>query len=117
MIQVLLAQGQGGDPAGGAGGGLFGNPYAPLFIIGMFVLFWVVVILPASRRQKREQEQMLATLKRGSKVVTSAGIIGIIVGIKDGDEEVTIRSDESKLKVLRSTIIRVIGSDESEAAK
>lgn len=42
MIHVLLAEGEGGGAA--AGGGLFGNPYAPLFIIGMFVLFWVVVI-------------------------------------------------------------------------
>jgi len=110
MIQVLFGQDQGG-------GGILGNPFAPLFIIGMFVLFWVVVILPASRRQKREQELMLTSLKRGSKVVTSSGIIGIIVNIKDGDEEVTIRSDDSKLKILRSTIIKVIGSDESEAAK
>jgi preprotein translocase subunit YajC len=114
MIHTLLAQGEGGAAGGG---GLLGSPLAPLLIIGMFVLFWVVVILPASRRQKREQEQMLASLKRGSKVVTSSGIIGTVVGIKDGDEEVTIRSDESKLRVLRSTILRVIGSDEGEASK
>ena len=103
-------------PAPGPGG-LLASPMAPLFLVGMFVLFWVVVILPAGRRQKKEQQQMLASLKRGTKIVTSSGIIGTIVGIKDGDEEVTIRSDDSKLKVLRSTIVKVIGSDESEAGK
>ena len=116
MMYALLGQ----DPAGGGGpggGGLFGNPYAPMLIIGMFALFWIVVILPASRRQKKEQQKMMSTLTRGSKVVTSAGIVGIVVAIKDGDEEVTIRSEDSKLKILRSTIVKILGSEPAEAGK
>jgi preprotein translocase subunit YajC len=60
---------------------------------------------------------MLATLKRGSKIVTSAGIIGTVVAIKDGEDEITIRSEDSRIKVLRSTVMRVIGSDDAEASK
>src|SRR5262249_4467053 len=108
MIHVLFAEGE---------GGLLANPLAPLFLIGLFVLFWVVVILPASRRQKKEQEQMLATLKRGTKVVSNAGIIGTVVSAKDGEEEIVIRSEDTRLKILRSAVIKVLGSDESEAAK
>lgn len=102
------------------GGGLFGfldSPMAPLFMIGLLILFWVVVVLPATRRQKREQEQMLAGLKRGTKVVTTAGIIGTIVAAKEGEEEITIRTEDTKLRILRSAILRVVGTDEAEAAK
>ena len=110
MFQVLFAEGEGG------GGGFLSSPMAPLFMIGALILFWVVVVLPASRRQKKEQEQMLATLKRGAKVVTNAGIVGTVVAAKDGEEEITIRSEDTKLRILRSAIVRVVGTDEGEAA-
>lgn len=110
MLHVLFAQ----DPPPG---GIMNSPMFPLFLLGMMLLFWVVVILPMSRRQKKEQEAMMANLKRGSKVVTSAGIIGTVVGMKDGEDEITIRSEDTKLKVLRSSVTRVLGSDDGEAAK
>lgn len=110
MIHVLFAEGEGG-------GGLIGSPMFPMLLIGLMILFWVVVVLPASRRQKKEQEQMLASLKRGAKVVTSSGIIGTVVGVKDGDPELTIRSEDTKLRILRSAVLKVLGSDESEANK
>ncbi len=89
----------------------------PMFLLAMLVLFWVVIILPMGRRQKREQQNMLANLKRGTKVITSAGIIGTIVSVKETEDEITLRSEDARLKVLKSSVIRVLGSDESEAAK
>jgi preprotein translocase subunit YajC len=108
MIHALLAQGQPQE-----------IPFYlnPMFLLAMMILFWVVIILPMSRRQRREQQQLLAGIKRGTKVLTSAGIIGTVVNVKEGDEEITLRSEDSRLKVLRSSIVRVLGSDESEAAK
>ena len=55
--------------------------------------------------------------KRGAKVVTNAGIIGTVVGAKDGEEEITIRSEDTKLRILRSAVVRVVGTDETEANK
>jgi preprotein translocase subunit YajC len=98
-------------------GGMFGSPMFPFLLIGLMLLFWVVVVLPMSRRQKREQEQMLANLKRGAKVLTSGGIVGTIVGAKDGEDEIVIRSEDTRLRVKRNVIIQVIGTDESEAGK
>src|SRR5262245_61135668 len=89
----------------------------PMFLIGMMVLFWVMIILPMSRRQKREQQEMLSNIKPGVKVLTSAGIIGKVVAAKEGDDEITIRSEDTRLRVLRSSIMRVLGTDEAEAAK
>jgi len=88
--------------------GVFGSP---LFLILMFGLFFLVVMLPASRRQKREAAAMMAALKAGSRIVPTGGILGTVVKIKDGEDEVVIKSEDSKIKILRSTIARVLGED------
>ena len=95
-------------PPGGMMGGL-------LFPLALFALFYFVVIFPMSRRQKKEQATIMASIKRGTKVATSSGIIGTIVTIKDGDDEVVIRSEDTKIRVLRSAVTRVLGQDENES--
>lgn len=93
-------------------GGMMGGMLLPFLMIA---LFFIVVILPANRRQKREQAAMMASIKRGTKVATSSGIIGTIINIKDGEDEVVIRSEDAKIRVLRSAVTRVLGQDENDA--
>lgn len=100
-----------GDPAKGppAGGlGILGNP---LFMFGLLGLFFLVVMLPAQRRQKREAAARLAAMKPGSKVILNSGIVGRIVTVKDGDDEIVIKSDDTKLRVLKSAVGTVVADD------
>jgi preprotein translocase subunit YajC len=87
----------------------------PLLLMGLMVLFFFVVMWPAQRRAKREQQQMLAGIKPGSRVVTTAGIVGKVVKAKDGEDEITVQSEESKLRVLRSSVMRVLGDEPAES--
>ena len=105
MLTLLAQQPAGGDVP------FFANP---LFLIVAMGLFFVVVMLPAQRRQAKEQAAMLAALKLGSKVVTSSGIVGTVVKLKDGEDEITIRSEDAKLRILRSTVTRVVGEETTE---
>jgi preprotein translocase subunit YajC len=114
MSYLLFAQDGGAQQPPGL---LPGGPMAPFFLIGLMVLFYVVVVMPMTRRQKKEQEQMIATLKRGTKVLTNAGIVGTVVTAKDGEDEIVIRSEDTKLRIKRNVVVQVIGSDEAEAAK
>ena len=81
-----------------AGNGLIA--FLPLAII--MVIFYVLLIMPAQRRQKKTQT-MLSALKTGDKVVTTGGLYGTIVAL-DGDAVQLRIADQVKVKVARSAV-------------
>ena len=93
--------------------GLLG--FAPLIFI--FAIFYFLLILPQQRRQKKWQ-QMLGQLKTGDKVVTTGGLRGTIVAIKDDTLLLRVPPDNLRLEVSRGAIASVTTADEeSKAAK
>jgi preprotein translocase subunit YajC len=101
--------GQPGQPQPGGMNSLM--QFAPFVLLG---LFFLVVMLPAQRRRKREEAERLAKMKTGAKVILNSGIVGKIVHIKDGEDEIVIKSDDTKLRVLRTAVVSV--TDESAPA-
>ena len=92
-------------------GGLMSNPIFPILIV--MVLFFFLIILPAQRRQKKEQESVMSNLKKNDEVVTASGIIGIVSHIKETGDEVTLKIDDNaRIRVLKSTIVRILKKDE-----
>jgi preprotein translocase subunit YajC len=99
-VSLLFAQ-------GAAGSGLI--TFLPLAVI--MVIFYVLLILPAQKRQKKTQA-MLNALKSGDKVITTGGLYGTIVGLEDDSLQVRI-AEQVKVKVARSAIANVL-SDTKE---
>jgi preprotein translocase subunit YajC len=87
----LMAQGAGGN-----------SLLQLLPILAIMAIFYVLLILPAQRRQKKTQE-MINALKNGDKVITSGGLFGTIVGIEGDSIQLRI-ADQVKVKVLRSAV-------------
>lgn len=79
------------------------NPIVTMFpLILIFLIFYFMIIKPQKSRQ-REHENMLKNLKRNDSVVTTGGIHGTIVDIKD--KTVVLKVDENtKLLVEKSAI-------------
>lgn len=78
-------------PPGGEGGGgsaLMG--FLPLIII--FVIFYFLLIRPQQKKAK-EHKDMLASIKKGDKVVTSGGIYGLVEDV--GQNTVTLKIAEN----------------------
>lgn len=76
--------------------------------IGMmvfFVLIFYVMLIRPQQKKAKEQAELIKALKAGDKVVTAAGLVGVVVGIKDNT--VTIRSGESKLEITKSAVTDV----------
>ena len=74
-------------------------------------LFYVLLIAPQQRRFK-EHTKMLSALKKGDRVVTGGGLVGVIEKIGDGDEVVIDLGHGSKVTALRSTLV---GRDDPSA--
>lgn len=73
---------------------------APFVLI--FVIFWVLLIAPARKRQKAHQA-MLEALKRGDKVVTNGGLHGEVAAL-EGETVFLKIADNVKVRVSRSAI-------------
>ena len=84
---------------------------APLIFI--FAIFYLVLIMPQQRRQKKWQA-MLGQLKTGDKVVTSGGLRGTIVALKDDSLHLRVPPDNLRIEVTRASIVSVITPDEPE---
>ena len=66
-------------PPGGDGGGAMINL---LFLAAIFFVFYFFIIRPQTKRQKEIQKKV-SELKKGDKVVTGGGLIGIVNSIDD----------------------------------
>src|SRR5881398_4004706 len=105
-LQYLLAVQTGGGSMGWLG-------FAPLIFI--FAIFYFLLIMPQQRRQKKWQ-QMLGELKTGDKVVTSGGIRGTIIAMKDDYLHLRVPPDNLRIEVSRSSVVSVTTSDEKAKA-
>ena len=111
-INRLLVMGmQPGSGKGGAGGAQQSMPamlmaMAPFIVI--FLIFYFLIIAP-QRKQQKETEKMLASLKRGDRVVTSGGIHGTIADLKDADKIVVLQVAQNvRVDVSRSAVTGVV---------
>ena len=94
----------------GAGGWL---GFAPLIFI--FAIFYFLLIMPQQRRQKKWQ-QMLNDLKNGDKVVTSGGLRGTILALRDDYIQLRVPPDNLRIEVTRASVASVTTPDDKNKA-
>lgn len=76
LFASLLAE---AAPAAGSTS-IFGNPLVMMGLL--FVMFYFLLIRP-QQRQRKELQARISTLQTGDKVVTTAGIHGIIHNVRE----------------------------------
>ena len=84
--------------------------FAPLIFI--FAIFYFLLIMPQQRRQKKWQ-QMLSELKTGDKVVTSGGLRGTIISLKDDYLQLRVPPDNLRIEVTRASVVSVTTPEEA----
>jgi preprotein translocase subunit YajC len=104
MVHFVLAQAQ--SPAPGVPGGGIGF-FVPFIFI--FIIMYFVMIRPQKRRQE-QQQKLIASLKTGDRVVTNAGIHGLISNVKDTTVIVKV-ADNVKIEMEKSAITNVMKTE------
>lgn len=88
------------DPEGGGSGFT-----SLIFLAAIFLVFYLFIIRPQSKKQKEIQKKV-TEMKKGDKIVTSGGMVGIVSSIED--DSVMLEVDkEVKVKLLKNAIVDV----------
>ena len=85
--------------------GTEGSPvlsFLPLILI--FVIFYFFLIRPQQKRQQ-ELQKMVGELKKGDRVLTTGGVIGIVTSIQNDYVVIKVGDNENtKMEILKSAI-------------
>ena len=87
-----------------------------IFMYGaIFAIFYFILIRPQSTQRKKHDE-MVRNLKKGDEIVTTGGLVGEVLVIKEkgGDDKtsgmedlVTIKSGETRVIIERGRIAKI----------
>lgn len=84
-------------------------------VIVMFIIMYFVIFRSQQKEAKRRQ-QMLDSIKVGSRVVTSGGIHATVVKVNDKTLIIKI-ADNVKVEVNRSSVSVVLAGEDAPAAE
>lgn len=107
IINFLIAQASSGgegltpEACGGEGG------FSPIiFMVLIFAVFYFLFIRPSQTQQKKHKE-MITSLQKGDKVITSGGIHGKITQIKELTVKIKV-SDKTEIEFEKGMIRKVV---------
>ncbi len=84
-------------------------------MVAIFGIFYFLLFLPM-QKQKKQTAQMLQNLKKGDIVVTSGGLVGMIVDIGNDDTIVIkVKPDNVKLQLARSAVASLQNPDSASS--
>ena len=97
------------ESATGGAGGFSIQGLLPFVLI--FIIFYFLLIRPQQKRVK-QHKLMVASLKRGNKVLTAGGIFGVVSKASDGSETVSVEiASGITVEIARSMISEVRGDE------
>ena len=76
----------------------------------VFVIFYLLIIMPQRKKQKKHLE-LVENLKPGDRVITTAGIFGTVMGVQKDRIELKIAANV-KIDVTKSAVGVILGASE-----
>jgi len=71
----------------------------------MFAVMYIFFILPKQKENKKT-EQMRSGLKKGDKVLTISGIIGVVAHIEE--HHISIKTGDTKIDFEKTAIVKLL---------
>ncbi len=104
-LNVVVAMGQPPTPPGtqpDPRGQFLGTGRMSLLM--MVVMFYFALIRPQQKKAK-DHAKLLKTVRPGDKVVTSSGIVAVVVTVKENT--LTVRSADSKFEITKAAVAEI----------
>lgn len=106
LISSAYAQATGAAP-----GWLDGQLMSFLPLVLIFVVFYFLLIRPQQKRMKQHKE-MLGAIRRGDRVVTNGGLIGLVTKVVNQEELILEIADNVRVRVMRGMVSSVLAKTE-----
>ena len=108
MFDFLIPAAHAQTAAGGGGAGATLMSFLPF--VAVFAIMYFLMIRPQQQRQKQLKAELKA-LRRGDRIVTAGGVVGIVQRSREDSSEVEVEiAPNVRVTVLRETISTVLTS-------
>lgn len=99
-VNAVMAMGQ--PPQPGQTQAPFWTSLVPLGLI--FIVMYLVLFRPQQQKAKQHAE-MLKGVRAGDKIVTSGGVVGVVVTVKE--KTISIRSADAKMEITKAAVAEI----------
>ena len=83
-------------------------------MIGFIAIFYFLLLRP-QKKQQRERQNMLDAIKKGDKIQTNGGLLGVVTAVDK--TEITLRiAPEVRVKLARGAVAAVLKASDAPAA-
>lgn len=82
------------------------SPYSMIMIVAIFVLFYVMLIRPQSKRAKQHKD-LVANLKKGDEIITAGGMLGKVVSLDEQYIRLSV-SQGAEIVLQKSSVATVL---------
>lgn len=81
------------------------NPFISVFpMLVMFMAIYYFLLIRPQQKKEKDRQKMLQSLKKGDRVVTSGGIIGTVLGVRDDVVVLKVGDGETKIEFLKNAV-------------
>ena len=104
------------QPSGGAEGApQQGGGFQMIFIMIGFIAIFYFLLLRPQKKQQRDRQNMLDAIKKGDKIQTNGGLLGVVTAVDK--TEITLRiAPEVRVKLARGAVAAVLKASDAPAA-
>ena len=100
---ILLAMAP--APAPGTAPNPTGEMIKMMGMLGIMLVIMYFAMIRPGQKQAREKAELLKAVKAGDKIVTTAGLVAVVITVKD--KTLSIRSADSKLEILKTAVSEI----------